>query len=63
MTGYDAFVAIGSEDIRMAADALRGVYDSTNAHDGYVSFEAQAGTPRRWSTRRSACGARSAGPT
>jgi len=44
VSGYEAFVAIGSEDIRSAADALRGVYDRSDGRDGFVSFEAQAGS-------------------
>src|SRR5215212_7103985 len=39
---YDAFVEIGSEDIRNAADVLRPVYDASGYADGFVSFEAQA---------------------
>ena len=42
MSAYDAFVEIGSEDIRAAADALRPVYDASGYTDGFVSFEAQA---------------------
>ena len=40
---YDAFVALAAEDIRMAADALRPVYDATAAVDGYVSLEVPPG--------------------
>ena len=40
---YDAFVALASEDIRLAADALRPVYESTAAVDGYVSLEVPPG--------------------
>ncbi len=40
---YDAFVALASEDIRMAADALRPIYDATAAVDGYVSLEVPPG--------------------
>src|SRR6476646_26115 len=42
LSPYDAFVEIGSEDIRNAADALRPVYDASGYADGFVSFEAQA---------------------
>jgi transaldolase/glucose-6-phosphate isomerase len=42
-SAYDAFLDLGGEDIRLAADVLRPVYDATNGADGYVSFEAQAG--------------------
>jgi len=41
---YEAFVDIGSEDIRLAADVLRPVYDRTEGADGFVSFEAQEGS-------------------
>ncbi len=40
---YDAFVALAAEDIRLAADALRSVYESTEAVDGYVSLEVPPG--------------------
>ncbi|SDA20370.1 transaldolase [Nitrosospira sp. Nsp18] len=33
------FEAVAIEDIRMAADVLRPVYDETNGGDGYVSLE------------------------
>ena len=35
----EAFEALMVEDIRNAADALRGVYDETNGADGYASLE------------------------
>lgn len=41
---YEAYLAIAGEDIRAAADVLRPVYDRTLGEDGFVSFEAQAGT-------------------
>jgi transaldolase/glucose-6-phosphate isomerase len=34
-----AYESLAIEDVRSAADLLREVYDSTEAHDGYVSFE------------------------
>lgn len=37
---YDAFVDVGGEDIRLGADALSGVFASTDAGDGFVSLEA-----------------------
>ena len=40
---YDAFVALASEDIQLAADALRPVYEATAAVDGYVSLEVPPG--------------------
>lgn len=40
---YDAFVALAAEDIQFAADALRPVYESTAAVDGYVSLEVPPG--------------------
>ena len=40
---YDAFVALASEDIQLAADALRLVYETTAAVDGYVSLEVPPG--------------------
>ncbi len=33
------FESLAVEDVRGAADALRGVYDATNGADGYVSLE------------------------
>lgn len=35
----EKFERIAIRDIRDAADVMRGVYDSTHAHDGYVSIE------------------------
>jgi transaldolase len=35
----DAFEAIAVEDVRMAADVFRTVYDSTDGADGFVSIE------------------------
>ncbi len=35
----DLFEHLAIEDIRMAADVLRGVYDATQRGDGYVSLE------------------------
>ena len=40
---YAAFLELGGEDIKLAADVLRPVYDETQARDGYVSFEAPPG--------------------
>ncbi len=40
---YAAFLELGGEDIRLAADVLRPIYDETQARDGYVSFEAPPG--------------------
>jgi transaldolase/glucose-6-phosphate isomerase len=40
---YEAFLALGGEDIRLAADVLRPLYDGTGGGDGFVSFEAQEG--------------------
>ena len=37
---YGAFVSLAVQDIQLAADVLRPVYESTNAVDGYVSLEA-----------------------
>ncbi len=42
-SAYEAFLDLGGEDIRLAADVLRPVYDATDGADGYISFEAQAG--------------------
>lgn len=36
---YEAFVAMGGEDIRMAATALAHVYEGTEGRDGFVSLE------------------------
>ncbi|MEX2159710.1 MAG: bifunctional transaldolase/phosoglucose isomerase [Dehalococcoidia bacterium] len=41
---YEAFVEIAGEDLRMAADVLRPVYDRTEGADGFVSFEVQEGS-------------------
>jgi transaldolase len=35
----DLYERLAIEDIQMAADVLRAVYDETNGADGYVSFE------------------------
>lgn len=35
----EAFEAVACDDVRAACDAFRGVYDSTDAVDGYVSLE------------------------
>ncbi|MDZ4277673.1 MAG: transaldolase, partial [Dehalococcoidia bacterium] len=40
-SAYEAFLELGGDDIRSAADVLRPVYDETNGADGFVSFEAQ----------------------
>ena len=40
---YEAFVQLASADLRRAADALRPIYDSSGAADGYVSFELPPG--------------------
>ena len=40
--GLDArtiFERLALEDIRAAADVLHGVYDATDGHDGYISYE------------------------
>jgi transaldolase len=39
MSDRDAFFAVATTDVRNACDAFRGVYDATNAVDGYVSLE------------------------
>jgi transaldolase len=44
LTPYEAYLEIAGEDIRRTADILRGVYDVTSGRDGFVSFEAQAGS-------------------
>jgi transaldolase len=36
---HDIYESLAIEDISMAADLLRSIYDSTNGKDGYVSFE------------------------
>jgi transaldolase/glucose-6-phosphate isomerase len=41
LSGYDAFLQLAGEDIRLAADVLRPVYDESGGADGFVSFEAQ----------------------
>jgi transaldolase len=42
LSSYEAYLKIAGDDIRLAADALRPVYDATEGADGFVSFEAQA---------------------
>jgi transaldolase / glucose-6-phosphate isomerase len=49
-TPYDAFLELGGEDIRMAADVMRPVFDETKGRDGYISFEAQASEPEQMMT-------------
>jgi transaldolase/glucose-6-phosphate isomerase len=49
-TPYDAFLELGGEDIRMAANVMRPVFDETAGRDGYISFEAQAGEPEQMMT-------------
>ncbi len=54
------------EDIQMAADVLRPVYDSSNGDDGYVSLEVSphlAHDTKARSTKPSGCAPRSTGPT
>ena len=60
---YEAFVQIAGEDLRLAADVLRPVYDKTEGADGFVSFEVQEARETRWSTRPGACSPPSAGRT
>jgi len=36
---HEIYESLAIEDISMAADLLRNIYDSTNGKDGYVSFE------------------------
>ncbi len=43
-TPYEAYLELAAEDIRLAADVLRPVYDATDGGDGFVSFEAQEGS-------------------
>ncbi len=40
-TAYEAFLELGGEDIRLAADVLLPVHERTQGADGFVSFEAQ----------------------
>jgi transaldolase len=54
------------EDIQMAADLLRPVYDATRGDDGYVAWKCRLILPTtRWrrSKKRSACVRPSTGPT
>lgn len=39
MTDRDAFFTVAATDVRNACDAFRGVYDSSQGVDGYVSLE------------------------
>ena len=39
MSDREAFEVVATTDVRSACDAFRGVYDATNAVDGYVSLE------------------------
>jgi len=43
LSPYEAFLELGGDDIRMAADVLRPVYEETQGADGHISFEAQEG--------------------
>jgi transaldolase/glucose-6-phosphate isomerase len=40
---YDAFVSIATEDIQMAADVFRPVFEASGGEDGFVSLEAPPG--------------------
>ena len=40
---YEGFLKLAGDDIRLAADVLRPVYDRTDTADGYVSLEAPPG--------------------
>src|SRR6266542_2102959 len=42
LTPYEAYLEVCGEDIRMVADVLRPVYETSDGRDGFVSFEAQA---------------------
>ena len=42
----DAFEAIAVEDVRMAADVFRSVYDATDGADGFVSIEVRPSLAR-----------------
>jgi transaldolase len=39
LTAYELYERMSIEDVRMAADILRGVYDHTHGADGFVSVE------------------------
>jgi transaldolase len=39
LTPYELYERMSIEDVRMAADILRGVYDHTHGADGFVSIE------------------------
>jgi transaldolase len=39
LTAYELYERLSVEDVRMAADVLRGVYDHTYGADGFVSIE------------------------
>lgn len=39
ITAYELYERMSVEDVRMAADVLRGVYDHTHGTDGFVSIE------------------------
>ena len=45
-SAYDAFLQLAGEDIRLAADVLRPVYERTETADGYISLEAPPGLER-----------------
>src|SRR2546428_1478729 len=49
-TPYEAFLELGGEDIRLAGDVMRSIFDETQGRDGYISFEAQAGEPEQMMT-------------
>lgn len=43
-TSWELFERLESEDVRMACDLFRGVYDATSGDDGYVSIEVSPGS-------------------
>lgn len=43
-TAWELFERLESDDVRMACDLFRGVYDATHGDDGYVSIEVSPGS-------------------
>ncbi len=42
-TALDLFELVETSDVRDACDQFKGIYESTNGHDGYVSIEVSPG--------------------
>ncbi|NIM92509.1 MAG: bifunctional transaldolase/phosoglucose isomerase [Anaerolineales bacterium] len=47
-SNMEIYEALAIEDIRLASDALSGVFESTSGHDGYVSLEVRPELAHDW---------------